>query len=147
MKEFIREFFDYNYQINKELGKRFQSYNHQLDTEICRLANHILNAQKVWIDRIKQNKPNIKPWDDFPIESFSERNEQLNQEIQSVLDSREVEEMISYRNFSGARFESRILDVLMHLVNHSTYHRGQIAMLMRKKGLEPISSDYIHFKK
>ncbi|MDR7130909.1 putative damage-inducible protein DinB [Algoriphagus sp. 4150] len=146
MKEFLKKFFEYNYQINKELDKRFKSYDYELDAEICRLANHILNAQQVWIDRINQNKPKIKPWDDFPIESFSGRNELLNQEVKKVLDSKEVEEIISYRNFSGVRFESRILDVLMHLVNHSTYHRGQIAMQMRKMGMEPISSDYIHFK-
>ncbi|WPR77778.1 DinB family protein [Algoriphagus sp. NG3] len=147
MKGFLKGFFEYNYQINKELDKRFKSYDYQLDTEIVRLANHILNAQQVWIDRINQNKPQIKPWDDFPIDSFSERNELLNEEIKKVLASRELDEVISYSNFSGVSFESRVLDVLIHLVNHSTYHRGQIAMLMRKNGLEPISSDYIHFKK
>ncbi|WP_192348955.1 DinB family protein [Algoriphagus sp. Y33] len=146
MKEYLKEVFEYNYQINRELDKRFKSYDYQLDDEICRLANHILNAQQVWIDRINQNKPKIKPWDDFPIESFSERNVLLNEEVKKILESRELEEVISYRNLSGVSFESRVLDVLMHVVNHSTYHRGQLAMLMRKMGMEPISSDYIHFK-
>ncbi|MEB2775570.1 DinB family protein [Algoriphagus sp. D3-2-R+10] len=147
MKEFLKEFFEYNYQINKELDKQFKSYDYQLDPELCRLANHILNAQQVWIDRINQYKTQIKPWDDFPIASFSERNERLNEEVKKVLESKDVEEIISYQNFAGVRFESKILDVLIHLVNHSTYHRGQIALLMRKLGMEPISSDYIHFKR
>lgn len=146
MKEFLKELFEYNYQINRELCERFKSYDYQLDTELCRLANHILNAQQVWISRINQIKSQVKPWDEFPIESFSERNENLNVEVKKMLENRETEEVITYQNFAGHKFEKKLLDILMHLINHSTYHRGQIAMLMRKAGMEPISSDYIHFK-
>jgi uncharacterized damage-inducible protein DinB len=34
---------------------------------------------------------------------------------------------------------------MIHLVNHSSYHRAQIAMLLRQKGFEPINTDFITY--
>ena len=34
---------------------------------------------------------------------------------------------------------------MIHLVNHSSYHRAQIAMLLRQKGMEPINTDFITY--
>ena len=47
----------------------------------------------------------------------------------------------------GNLFENKIDDILFHIINHSTYHRGQIMMLFRESGLEPIFSDYIFHKR
>ncbi len=44
-------------------------------------------------------------------------------------------------------FTNVIQDVLFHFINHSTYHRGQIAIQMKEAGLEPIATDYIFFKR
>jgi uncharacterized damage-inducible protein DinB len=35
--------------------------------------------------------------------------------------------------------------IMIHLVNHSSYHRGQIAMLLRQNGFEPVNTDYITY--
>ncbi|QLH28398.1 MAG: hypothetical protein HWD63_02710 [Candidatus Parvibacillus calidus] len=37
-------------------------------------------------------------------------------------------------------------DIIFHIINHSTYHRGQIAMEFRQSGLEPLNTDYIFYK-
>lgn len=43
----------------------------------------------------------------------------------------------------GVKYESTVLDILTHVVNHSTYHRGQIASLIAATGTKPAVTDYI----
>lgn len=146
MKMFLKSFFKYNYQINQAIADRFKSYNNQLDGEINRLANHMMNAHQILLSRINGNGLLKSPWEIFPLETFSERNQKLFDQTIVLLDSRDLEEVIIFKTFSGVEFEKKISDILIHIVNHSTYHRGQIALLMRTKGLEPVTSDYIHWK-
>jgi uncharacterized damage-inducible protein DinB len=42
-------------------------------------------------------------------------------------------------------FTNTVFDMLLQVFTHGGYHRGQIAMEMRKAGLEPINTDYINF--
>jgi uncharacterized damage-inducible protein DinB len=45
----------------------------------------------------------------------------------------------------GKYFENNVQQIMIHLVNHGTYHRGQVAMLLRQKGFEPVNTDYITY--
>ena len=54
------------------------------------------------------------------------------------------EESIEYKNSKGEAWTSRVEDVLTHVIMHSAYHRGQIAMEMRAAGMEPGYTDFIH---
>jgi uncharacterized damage-inducible protein DinB len=36
----------------------------------------------------------------------------------------------------------RLMHLMQHLANHSTYHRGQVAMMMRQLGAEPVATDF-----
>ncbi|HSF56040.1 MAG TPA: DinB family protein [Algoriphagus sp.] len=145
MKQFFTSFLTYNFQVNQGLADRFRAYDFQLSEEIIRLANHLLNAHQIWLDRIG-GTPSLKsPWEIFPIGTFAERNHKLYDQTLILIDSVDPEEIISFKTFAGAEFEKKVSDILIHVVNHSTYHRGQIAMLMRANGLEPVPSDYIHW--
>jgi uncharacterized damage-inducible protein DinB len=54
------------------------------------------------------------------------------------------DENIEYRNTKGEEWSSRVEDILTHVLMHSAYHRGQIALEMRTAGAEPASTDFIH---
>jgi uncharacterized damage-inducible protein DinB len=56
-------------------------------------------------------------------------------------------ETINYRNSKGAMFGNITRDILFHIINHSTYHRAQIAFEFKQNNLEPIVSDYIFYKR
>ncbi|MGYP003599610475 len=45
---------------------------------------------------------------------------------------------ISYRNSKGNAFENYVQEIFVHFINHSTYHRAQIAVLMKQLGVEAI---------
>jgi uncharacterized damage-inducible protein DinB len=51
---------------------------------------------------------------------------------------------VTYNNSRGERWTSKIEDILQHVVMHSAYHRGQIAIDMRAAGLVPAYTDFIH---
>lgn len=147
MKKFYEDFFRYNYQVNQESAHSFQSYDYEMGDEIIRLANHILNAQQIWIGRINGEKTLASPWEDFPLSSFEKRNKELFDVTLDLISGSNLEETFSFQTFARKKLENKISDILTHLVNHSTYHRGQIALLMRSGGFEPVKSDFIYFRK
>jgi uncharacterized damage-inducible protein DinB len=61
----------------------------------------------------------------------------------ATLSDDELGRTIEYRSVDGGRFRNRLEDILTQLFGHSSYHRGQIAMLVRAAGGEPVATDYI----
>jgi len=69
-------------------------------------------------------------------------------ELRAVLSSLGLEDLgreIDYRTSDGRAFRSTIEDILLHVALHGSYHRGQIALLIRGGGGEPASTDFIAF--
>jgi len=62
------------------------------------------------------------------------------------LDEAGVEQVIAYRLLSGQPGSSPIWQMVQHLVNHATYHRGQLTTMLRQLGAAPPASlDLITF--
>jgi uncharacterized damage-inducible protein DinB len=59
----------------------------------------------------------------------------------------DLNQIVKYANPEGGFFENKISDILFHLVNHSTYHRAQIAMQFRLNDIKPPVTDFIAFKR
>ena len=54
-------------------------------------------------------------------------------------------EPLSYVSFAGDSFTRELGDALLHLANHGTYHRGQVATLLRMLGHTATSTDYLRY--
>ena len=48
-------------------------------------------------------------------------------------------------HMTSAREHQLFWMIMIHLVNHSSYHRAQIAMLLRQNGFEPVNTDFITY--
>lgn len=48
-----------------------------------------------------------------------------------------LEKMLPFRTT-----QIRLAHLMQHLANHSTYHRGQVALMMRQLGAEPLATDF-----
>ncbi|NNE77974.1 MAG: damage-inducible protein DinB [Pricia sp.] len=147
MKVFFNQLFDYNFYCNKKLIEACDSLEVVPEKTIL-LFSHILNAHHIWNARIGKRKSEydvfqlheVKAWGDIHYE-----NQRSSFEITTSID--DFESRIDYENSQGRLFTNTIQDMLFHIINHSAHHRGQIAMDFRANNIEPLVSDYIHYKR
>lgn len=101
---------------------------------------HILFAQQIWLGRCV---PDTGPAEG----SAAERLLVLNEAWSRAVDSIEPETVIAYRNTSGAPFEMPFGDIARHVIDHGTYHRGQIRELFDAiaPGGKPPETGFIGF--
>ena len=146
MKEKFIELFEYNYHFNKKLIE-FISENFQLKPEkTVKLLNHLINAQQIWNARIN-NESEFEVWQINDWNNISKINTDNYSKTLEIIHNKSPENSIEYKNSKGEKFINKIEDVLFHVINHSTYHRAQIATDIKNNGIEPINTDYIFYKR
>jgi uncharacterized damage-inducible protein DinB len=109
---------------------------------------HILGAEWVWLERWQHRSPSQLPATDvFPDAASIERRwqeiERGQQTFLEKLGDAQLEQRIAYTNFKGERWEYSLAQMLQHLVNHSTYHRGQVITMLRQLGNHAPSTDLL----
>lgn len=146
MKEKIIDLLEYNYQMNRKLIQVFMENPKKTNSKTVSLLNHILNAQQVWNSRILGEIP-FGVWQINPTEQWEEINQSVYQKSLTIARDIPLENVIHYTNSQGNTFSNSVCDILLHIVNHATYHRGQIATAFRELGIEPLTTDYIFYKR
>jgi uncharacterized damage-inducible protein DinB len=115
--------------------------------EIVRRMAHILSAEKLWLERLRRDRPSLPVWPRLTVQECAALAEEINaqwrQYLNELSDSA-FAETVEYRNSKGEAWSNRVDDILTHVVVHSAYHRGQIALEMRSAGVEPAYTDFIH---
>jgi uncharacterized damage-inducible protein DinB len=109
--------------------------------------SHVLSAERLWLERMKGVGQTFAVWPDFSwqqCEAQADELAQLWKEFLSPADEAELALPVRYRNSKGESFTSQKEDVLLHVITHSAYHRGQIAAEMRAAGFSPAYTDFIH---
>ena len=89
----------------------------------------------------------LQVWPEFTVEECRHLATDQSQRWRHYLETSseaDLAKSVSYRNSKGETWRSRKDDILMHVVMHSAYHRGQIAADMRSAGLIPAYTDFIH---
>jgi uncharacterized damage-inducible protein DinB len=111
-----------------------------------KLMQHIANTQSIWISRILSETPTVGVWEEHNLASCLEIHQESAAIIDNILTSdMDLAKDISYVNTQGNSFTNAVQDILIHVFNHATYHRAQIAKELRANGLEPLNTDYISF--
>jgi uncharacterized damage-inducible protein DinB len=127
-------------QIVQDLGSSFRSVR---DTLV-----HIMSAEWVWFSRWKGYSPTSFPEQWKPLMLYDIKEEwtvvdtALQLFVRSLHDS-DLERVISYRSIAGESFSSPLPQMLRHVVNHGTYHRGQITTMLRQLGVPAAATDLI----
>lgn len=65
--------------------------------------------------------------------------------LKFVNDNESFDRELVYNNYVGDPYKNNVEQIMIHLVNHSTHHRGQVALLLRQNGFEPINTDFITY--
>lgn len=148
MKDYFKELLEYSHFYNLEIIKKFNDgdLHFMVPDRAVELLSHILNAQKIWNERLKGNSDYVKVWEVQKIDELERIEIENFQESLAVIEKEDLDRIVEYRNTKGAHYRNSVRDIIFHMVNHSTYHRGQIATEFRKQGIDPIVSDFVYYK-
>lgn len=145
MNLFFDSLFQYNTYCNQPLIKH--AALHPWPEKSVLLFSHILNAHEIWNARILGVSTTRTVWELREPVQWQQIQQENDQITAKIVPSKEFDELVSYQNSRGSSFTNSVRDILFHIVNHSTYHRGQIATDFRNQRLEPLVSDYIFYKR
>ncbi len=112
----------------------------------CAITAHLLGAGRIWLDRLHGRAPSTEVWPALSVEECESGFRDLEADWSRYLeglDAADLSRTIAYTNSKGEPWKSTIADVILHVALHGTYHRGQIAMLVRQNGQTPAYTDFI----
>jgi len=122
------------------------------DEDVARplhLLSHLLRAERVWLGRLRGTPDAALPlWETDALGVCRERitaNTAAFEAALSDIGAFDPSTTISYTTTQGAPYRTPVRDILSHVFNHSTHHRGQIALLVREAGQTPHPLDYIAY--
>lgn len=147
-KDFLR-MFTYDHWANRECLAAMPASESVSPDTLGRMA-HILSAQKVWLERILKQPQSTPVWPTSTIDcmaladAMSEAWQSYLARLANQFAPESLDDNVEYRNSKGKSWSSRVEDVLTHVLFHSAYLRGQIALQLRSSGIEPAYTDFIH---
>jgi uncharacterized damage-inducible protein DinB len=114
-------------------------------------VSHIVVEEWIWLQRAKGENPTVPPAGPATSdrEGFQRQMIAVQEERRTFLarlTDEELERVVAFQSLEGQPYRHRLLDLLLHVVNHSTYHRGQAAMLLRALGAVAPETDFVVYR-
>jgi uncharacterized damage-inducible protein DinB len=111
---------------------------------------HILGAEWIWLRRWKGETPaKLLSAADFPtVASLRDRFGAVDVERGAFLGSlteERLQQPFDYKDLAGNPYRLPVIQTMQHVVNHGTYHRGQVTTMLRQLGATPIGTDMSRF--
>jgi uncharacterized damage-inducible protein DinB len=112
---------------------------------------HIVSVEWVWLRRWRGESPKSPPaWVTSPelavLRSKLAEVERERDGFLADLPDDGLERAVAYQTMSGQAHADALSDQVRQVVNHSTYHRGQLATDLRQLGRTPPSTDFIAYR-
>jgi uncharacterized damage-inducible protein DinB len=129
-------------QFTKPLGSSFSSVRDTLA--------HICGVEWLWLERLEGRSPTTIPearqyGDLATLRAIWADTEKHWLEYVSRLDQSELDEEVDYKTLSFGPSRDPRWQILQHVVNHGTYHRGQVIAMLRQLGAKGAATDLIAF--
>ena len=123
-------------QYARPMGSSFASIRDTL--------NHVFLAEWIWYTRWNGVSPTSFPTDEIPdLSTLRSRWSDLEGKVRDYLGiagESGINRVINYRLMSGKEGASPLWQMVAHVVNHATYHRGQVTTMLRQLGAAPAQS-------
>lgn len=124
------------------LGRHSAQYQRALE-----VMAHIQIARKTWLGRIQNRVEAVDNWfPEWPTDTTRTAAAALDRawgDVISALSPQDASRVVRYASTEGVAYESELGDILTHVFNHSTYHRGQVARLVNEAGGKRAATDFI----
>ena len=129
-------------QFTKPMGSSFSSVRDTLA--------HIYGAEWIWLERFQGRSPASLPdatqFADLASlrERWAEHEPRLLGYVRGVTQA-DLERVLEYKTLKFGVYRNPLWQSMQHVVNHGSYHRGQVTTLLRQHGGRPILTDLMHF--
>lgn len=156
--EDIRTLYAYDWWANRRLVKASRLLDEEDFTRDLRTSYgsvrgtlvHILWGDWLWLQRWRGETPKevFVPEHFADVAALEARWAIVEHDQQIFIESLTDELLkvpISYENLQGQRWEYSLAHMMQHIVNHSSYHRGQVVILLRQLGQTPPETDFLVF--
>ena len=161
MKQLLQQYAAYNVWANKIFTERIAQLPQETihkETKssfnsIYKTVVHLMDVESIWWQRLK-----LQEHVEWPGISFNGNFEELSQQLmllskqwnEWVHSTNEVNltHVFAYQNSKKEHFKQPVYEMLLHLFNHQTFHRGQLVTMLRQNGIEKIpATDFIVFSR
>ena len=161
MKELLQHFADYNVWANQRLAEitRIVPESTLMQKVVGSFPSvkstimHMMDAENIWWQRMLLVEKIERPSDRFQGSAVDALDMLATQNMawKSWVERAGITELtrsFTYKSFRNEEFTQPVSDLLLHLFNHGTYHRGQWVNQLRELGVETLpATDYIVFSR
>lgn len=108
---------------------------------------HLLQADYRWLHRLKGTLSIEVPtvWQTTDTKTLLTTWLTVQDQLVEQVKTFQTNEPIHFTTAKGDRYALPLREVITHVVNHATYHRGQLVTMLRMAGVKPVSTDYFLF--
>jgi uncharacterized damage-inducible protein DinB len=149
LQTYFERLYTYNRWANDTLLNHMHGQNAANHPEVMKLMSHLLSAQEIWISRIQGREAEVQGvWTVFNMnECHILANFTADNWLNYIahLSPEALHHIIAYKNTMGEYYETPVIDIMCHCVNHATYHRAQVTRLMRQAGMDVVNTDFITY--
>ena len=158
MKEMLTQYATYNIWANNELLKLILNLNQEQQQQeiassfssLYKTILHLWDAKSIWWQRLKLQEHIVnQSLNNVSIQEATKAIEQLDVQWAdwiSKANENQLQHVFAYQNSKREQFKQPVWQMLLHLFNHSTYHRGQLVTMLRQLGIEKIPpTDFIYW--
>ena len=156
MKQLLKQYAAYNVWANKKIiDTANQLSEEQVNKEIIssfpsvyKTFLHLMEVENVWWERLKLvEHTTLSGWFTGDFNELSKKLLQLSQQWYDWIDQTNdanIHHVFAYQNSKKEHFKQPVYEMLLHLFNHQTFHRGQLVTMFRQLGVDKIPpTDFI----
>lgn len=146
--DMLLEYAQYNYWANERLTTLLEAHPDVIDIEIPssfptirRTVNHMWDAETIWLKRLQGVSLDYWPSERYGGDGMAFLDLWLSVSGAFITLIREngqsfIESEIQYKTTAGKPYRNYAWEIIMHILNHGTYHRGQLVTMLRQLGVD-----------
>lgn len=158
MKRHIYTQVDYNLWANRKTTELLASLDPSVINQsiansfptIKETLKHLHYAESIWLQRIQLNEHTQIPWPEANPSADQLYSDliQASQDLKDYVDGLNADDLgrtVSFITGEGASLSNTIERIIYHVINHSTYHRGQVITMLKQLGIKEAVSTDLYF--
>ncbi|UOQ45956.1 DinB family protein [Halobacillus salinarum] len=163
MSEHVREMYEYHFWANQRILEHLASlspryYHQEIESvfpSVAKVLSHIYLTDCMWLsilngedmaEALESSRERGTQLEGIELEQLAEKYRLLGDEYLSFIqDQKDLEEIFVLNNPYTSIRETRISEIILHVVNHGTYHRGNISAMLHQMGEASVMTDYAFF--